>query len=288
MERKWSENKFVCVGLDSDLDKIPKSERVYVSGELRIADTISNFNQRIIQTTSDVAGAYKPNPAFYDAHGVEGLDALHRTIKFANKVAPDVPVVLDGKRTDIGNTNLGYVKYAFDYLKADALTVHPYLGAEALKPFLEQTDKGIIVLCRTSNPGAGEFQDLHTLTYNPRNKPAGLSAEEWLQVLCDDSMQLYERVAFNVARIWNVRGNCHLVVGATYPAEAGNVRRIVGDVPFVIPGVGEQGGEVEATVLATVDSHKWGMTFNSSRAIIFAPDPRAATIALNDAINRYR
>jgi orotidine-5'-phosphate decarboxylase len=175
---------------------------------------------------------------------------------------PDVPVILDVKLADIGNTNEGYAREAFDYYKADAMTVHPYLGKEALQPFLDRKDKGIFVLCRTSNPGAGEFQDRFVnLT------PAEI--DEW-GLMPGTRLPLYQLVAYRVSREWNTNDNCGLVVGATYPEELRQVRGIVGDMPLLIPGIGAQGGDVEATVNAGRDSHGHGMIINSSRSIIFA------------------
>jgi orotidine-5'-phosphate decarboxylase len=205
------------------------------------------FNRAMVDATKGVAAAYKPNSAFYEAHGDEGLAALRETVVYINEQAPDVPVILDAKRADIGNTNLGYVHAIFDHYGFDAITVHPYLGAEALAPFLERADKGIIVLCRTSNPGAGEFQDLD------------IGGEP-----------LYMRVARNVTEKWNARGNCMLVVGATYPEEMQKIRAVSDDMPFLIPGIGAQGGDVEKTVAAGRDSKGRGMLISASRSIIFA------------------
>jgi orotidine-5'-phosphate decarboxylase len=183
-------------------------------------------------------------------------------------------VILDAKRADIGTTNLGYVQAAFDIIGVDAITVHPYLGKEALAPFLARKEKGIIVLAKTSNPGAGEFQDL----------PVG-----------DLQEPLYQVVARHVAQNWNANGNCALVVGATYPADLKKVRAIIGDMPILIPGIGVQGGEIAATVAAGKDSRGWGMIINSSRGVIFASKEddfaqaaRRATKELRTEINRYR
>ena len=159
----------------------------------------------------------------------------------------------------------------FDYLKVDAIPVHPYLGAEALQPFLNRAEKEIFVLCRTSNPGAGEFQDL-------KIHMNGVIGE----------VPLYQYVASRVANWWNKNNNCGLVVGATYPDELREVRRIVGDMPILIPGIGAQGGDLEKTVQAGRDKYRKGMVINSSRGIIFADNPREETQKLNDSINRYR
>lgn len=272
LEAQWSRGNFVCVGLDSDFSRIPES--VCQSANERkvsVENTIVAFNNAIVVTTRDLVCAYKPNIAFYEAHGGEGLAALHRTIVNIHAIAPDVPVILDAKRADIGNTNMGYVEAAFGFLQADAITVHPYLGAEALQPFLECEDKGIFVLCRTSNPGAGEFQDLSV-----------------------NGEPLYRFVARRVANEWNKNGNCALVVGATYPDELREVREIVGDMPILVPGIGAQGGDVEETVSAGKDSRGQGMIINSSRGIIFASNSadfakaaRRETEKLRDLINQY-
>ena len=248
LEDQWSRGKFVCVGLDSDFKKIPECMHRYNGkGEIGVADTIVAFNRMLVEATKYFVCAYKPNIAFYEMYGAEGISALQRTISDIHRISPNVPVILDAKRADIGNTNAGYVSAAFDLLRADAITVHPYLGAEALQPFLERTDKGIIVLCRTSNPGAGEFQDLDV-----------------------NGEPLYRFVARRVADIWNKNDNCALVVGATYPDELSEVRKIVGDMPILVPGIGAQGGDVEKTVTAGKNSHGHGMIINSSRGIIFA------------------
>ncbi len=268
LENRWSRNRFVCVGLDSEFDRIPESVRRRIS----IADIIVAFNRAIVAATADLVCAYKPNIAFYEAHGAAGIAALQQTIADIHAVAPDVPVILDAKRADIGNTNAGYVDAAFGFLRADAITVHPYLGAEALQPFLAREEKGIFVLCRTSNPGAGEFQ--------------GLSV---------NGEPLYRHVARRVANEWNKNGNCALVVGATYPDELRKVRELVGDMPILIPGIGAQGGDVEKTVIAGQDRHGRGMIINSSRGIIFASNgadfaqaARRETEKLGELINRYR
>ena len=279
LEAQWSRGNFVCVGLDSKFGKIPESARVG-GNECAIheGNTVVAFNRAIVEATKDVVCAYKPNAAFYEAHGAEGIAALQRTIADIHAIAPDVPVILDAKRADIGNTNAGYVQFAFDYLHADAITVHPYLGAEALQPFLERKDKGIIVLCRTSNPDAGEFQDMRVV-----NK------------YFTSATPLYEMVAIQVATKWNGNNNCGLVVGATYPDELREVRGLVGDMPILIPGIGAQGGDVEKTVMAGKDSRGQGMIINSSRGIIFASKgadfaeaARRETEKLRDLINQYR
>ncbi len=284
LEEQWSRGKFVSVGLDSELAKMPQFFREHAS-RYDEGSTIAAFNRDIVEATKDIVCAYKPNTAFYEAYGRVGIAALYRTIADIHLIAPDVPVILDAKRADIGNTNAGYVKFAFDHLKADAITVHPYLGAEALQPFLDRTDKGVIVLCRTSNPGAGEFQDVRVVQ----------TAEEALRWgSCMRPMAFYQLVAYRVAREWNKNGNCMLVVGATYPDELREVREIVGDMPILIPGIGAQGGDLEKTVAVGKDSRGKGMIINSSRGIIhasagedYAASARRETEKLNGFIGQF-
>lgn len=237
-------NSLVCVGLDN--------------GDV-------TFNKKIIDATHDLVCAYKPNTAFYEQRGFHGIEALKMTCDYIHKKYPEIIIIIDAKRADIGSTNEGYVKFIFDYLGADAVTLHPYLGKEALAPFLERKDKGCIILCRTSNAGAGEFQDLKM-----------------------GSKPLYKIVAKKVVKDWNKNKNCMLVVGATYPKELKEVRKIAGDMTFLVPGIGAQGGDVEKTVKAGLNSKKAGMIINSSRGIIFAQNPREEAMKLRTEINKYR
>ncbi len=257
LKNKWSEGKFVCIGLDPVVEKIPSA--------VPSRNKIFEFNKAIIDATHDLVAAYKPNSAFYEAEGASGVEQLHLTTSYIVKNYPDIVIIFDAKRADIGNTNEGYKKFAFEYLQTDSITVHPYLGQEALDPFINDADKGVFVLCRTSNPGAGEFQDLET-----------------------SNTLLYEKVAFQVANHWNMKDNVGLVVGATYPRELKKVRDISSKIPILIPGVGAQGGDVIETVKAV----KKNFIISSSRGIIFAsngPDfarvARAETENLRDQIN---
>lgn len=237
LNSKWREKKFVCVGLDK--------------GDFQ-------FDKKIIDQTADLVCCYKPNIAFYEAEGLEGWQALKKTIEYIHQKYPDIPTILDAKRGDIGNTNEAYVKAIFDDLGADSVTVNPYLGKEALQPFLEREDRGIFVLVRTSNPGAEEFQDLEL-----SGKP------------------FYQLVAEHV-KDWG--GNVGLVVGATYPEQLKKVREIVGDIPILIPGVGAQGGDVKLTVKNGLNSKGEGIIISSSSGIIFSDNPREATIKLHHEI----
>ncbi len=239
LKTRWDEGKFVCVGLDSsDLPLI----------------------QKIVNDTSDLVCAYKINIAFFEAEGSVGWESLKKIVQHIHQNYPDIPVILDAKRGDIGNTNEAYVKAIFDDLAADAVTIHPYLGKESLLPFLKRSDKGIFILVKTSNKGAGEFQDL---------KVGGKS--------------LYQVVAQHV-KDWNENGNLAVVVGATYPKEIGEVRKIVGDMPILVPGIGAQGGDLEGTIKNGLNSEKQGLIINSSRSIIFAPNPREAALKLHSQI----
>lgn len=269
LQAKFDEGKFVCVGLDSKFAKLPPH---LMEPRRRGIDPQANFNYEIVMATRDIVCSYKPNLAFYEERGPIGWEVLDRTLSMIKRTAPDVPVILDGKRGDIGNTNDGYVAAAFDWLRADAITVPPYMGKESLAPFLNRADKGVIVLCRTSNPGAGEFQDIQIPITRAQSDTLGLTDEgDWeTGKTWPTSIPLYLQVAHNVATDWNANGNCCLVVGATAPSELAQVRRIVGDMPILIPGVGAQGGDLEATVRAGADSRGQGMIINNSRGVIFA------------------
>ncbi len=268
LKQRWQEGYAVCVGLDSDYQQLPTT----VKNAGSIERAMFTFNREVIDATHDLVCAYKPNAAFYEAQGDAGYRALIRTVHYIKYAYPHLPVILDAKRADIGSTNTGYVTAAFDVIGADAITVHPYLGKEALAPFLAREEKGILVLVKTSNPGSGELQDL---------------------LVGEEQEPLYQVVARHVAQSWNIHGNCAIVVGATYPAELARVRAIVGDMPVLIPGIGTQGGEVAATVNAGKNSRGQGMIIGASRSIIFASRgsdfaqaARAATERLNEEIRR--
>lgn len=251
-------HSLLCVGLDSDVERLPKR---FLKADLpQFA-----FNKSIIDVTHEFACAYKINFAFYAGRGRSGFVDLGQTMRYLRREYPDIFVIADTKRGDVANSNEGYVVSFFDNFGFDAATVHPYMGRESLLPFLRRKDKGVIVLCRTSNPGAREFQDLKV-----------------------DGVPLWEYVAKRVAGDWNENGNCMLVVGATYPNELARVREIVGEMTILVPGVGAQGGSVEAVVKAGLNREKRGLLINSSRGIIFAKKPDVAAQQLRDEINHYR
>ena len=251
-------DSLLCVGLDTSLDRIPEQ---FLSSEFpQFA-----FNQWIIDQTAKYTAAYKPNMAFYEARGAKGWIELQMTMASLQAHYPDIVTICDAKRADIGNTNQGYVASIFDQLGFDAITLHPYLGSEALAPFLERNDKACIILCRTSNPGAGEFQGLVT-----------------------GGHPLWQVVAEKVSSDWNANGNCMLVVGATYPDEMRKIRATVPNMTFLVPGIGAQGGDVNAVVAAGLDAGGKGLMINSSRGIIFSDDPALAARSLRDEINAAR
>jgi orotidine-5'-phosphate decarboxylase len=242
----FAAGRHLAVGLDPDPRRIPASLAPGAPDAQRVVE----FNRAIVAATAGLAAAYKPNSAFYEALGADGFQALAETIAAIRESAPGAVVVLDAKRADIGSTNAGYVAAAFDQLEADAVTVHPYLGGEALAPFLERAEKLVFVLARTSNPGAGELQDL---------------------VVGD--LPLYRHVARAVARDWNGGGNCGLVVGATYPDELRAVREDVpASMPILVPGVGAQGGDVAAVVAANREPGSDAYLIAASRSIVYASD----------------
>ena len=254
-------NSLLCVGLDTDIQKIPKFL-------LKEKDPIFEFNKRIIDSTFDLVCAFKPNSAFYEALGTRGWESLKKTIDYIPK---DIVAILDAKRGDIGNTAKMYAKAVFEELKVDGVTLNPYLGEDAILPFLEYEGRCGFILCLTSNKGAQDFQ-LQKIEKKP----------------------LYEIVAEKVLG-WNKRKNCGLVVGATYPEQLKKIREIAFDLPFLIPGVGAQGGEIESTVKYGTDKDRNLAIINSSRGIIyassgidFAEKAKDEAKKLRDLINSYR
>jgi orotidine-5'-phosphate decarboxylase len=264
LKEAWAaHDSLVCVGLDPEIERFPK----HIAAE---PSPIFQFNKAIIDATHDLVCAYKPQFAHYAAYEAE--DQLERTIEYVHRTYPAVPVILDAKRGDIGSTAERYAIEAFERYAADAVTVNPYLGSDALEPFLRHADRGVIVLCRTSNKGGADLQDLEV-----------------------GGRRLFQVVAQLAAQRWNAFGNCLLVVGATYPQELAEVRKIVGDMPLLVPGVGAQGADVAQAVRAGQDAQGTGLIISSSRAILyassgedFAQAARQTTQALREEINRSR
>lgn len=258
-----SRNSLVCVGLDPEPAKFP----AHLQGR---ADAVFEFCREIIDATADLVCAYKPQIAHFAALRAE--DTLERLIAHIHAKHPGVPVILDAKRGDIGSTAQHYASEAFERYRADAVTLNPYLGRDSIAPFLDRADKGVILLCRTSNPGGADFQALDC-----------------------GGQPLYLRVAETIARDWNAHGNCALVTGATWPEELGKVRAVVGDMPLLVPGIGAQGGDVEAVLRHGLAADGNGLMISSSRAVLyagngedFAQAARAATQELRDSINQHR
>ena len=255
-----SNRSFLCVGLDPHPSLLPEKD-------------VAAFNRAIIEATADLVCCYKPNLAFYESMGPQGLEVLMRTVE---AIPRHVPVIADGKRGDIASTAEAYAHALFDVYGCDAATVNPYLGGDSLAPFLQRADKGIFVLCRTSNPGGADLQARAVVT-DGTTRP------------------LYEVVAELARDRWNERGNVGLVVGATFPEELGHIRQLCPRLPFLLPGVGAQGADVAAAVRNALDEDGAGFIIVSSRQILYASSgrdyaqaARRAAEALRDEINRQR
>ena len=261
----WQKNNsLLCVGLDPDPARFP----AHLKGR---DDAIFEFCAAIVDAAADLVCAFKPQIAYFAARRAE--DQLEALIAHIHEKHPGIPVILDAKRGDIGSTAEQYAVEAFERFQADAITVNPYMGRDSVDPYLAWPDKGVILLCRTSNIGGSDLQFLDV----------------------GNGERLYERVARLVATEWNSTGQCALVVGATFPAEIERVRAIVGDVPLLVPGIGAQGGDIEATVRAGCTADGTGLMISSSRAILyagkdenFAAAARQIALETRDAINLYR
>lgn len=254
-------NSLLCLGLDPDIDKLPKN--ILNSSK----EPIFDFNKAIINATHDLVCAYKPNIAFYEAYGIKGHEQLKQTIEYLKNNHPNIPIVLDAKRGDIGNTAKMYARAAFDYWQADAVTVYPHLGLDSLTPFFEYKDKLVILLLKTSNPDSGMFQDLLV-----------------------DGTPYYLAMAEKITT-WNYQ-NIGIFVGATYPKELKELRELFTEKIFLSAGFGAQEGAVEQAVKAGIDKNKSGIMFNASRSILyasngtdFAQKAREETLKLKEEIN---
>ncbi|WP_305840364.1 orotidine-5'-phosphate decarboxylase [Photobacterium leiognathi] len=239
LENAWSKNQsLLCIGLDPIQDKFPSHLRKNV-------EQVFEFNKQIIDATHDLVCAYKPQIAHFASIGAE--EQLEKTIKYIQKEHPHIPIILDAKRGDIGSTAEKYAHEAFVRYGVDAVTVNPYLGSDSIAPFTNYKDKGTILLCRTSNKGAEDLQDLEV-----------------------DGEALYLKVARKIGEDWNENKNCLAVVGATWPEQIKAVRKILPNTVFLVPGIGSQGGNVEEMILAGKDSKGRGLIISSSRAILYA------------------
>lgn len=233
-----TKDSLVCVGLDVDLKKVPQ----FI---LDKKEPLVYFSQAIIDATKEFASAYKINTAFFEAYGGEGWDAMTKIVRY---LPDDVIKIADAKRGDIGNTSKMYAQAFFENLNFDAMTINPYLGSDSISPFLENEEKGIFILCHTTNKGAQDFQKFS-----------------------NEEKALFELVAEQV-RTWNTRNNCGLVVGATYPDEMKHVRSLAPELPFLVPGLGAQGGDFDLAVQYAIDKNGLGAIFNFSRSIIYSSD----------------
>ncbi|WP_323018441.1 orotidine-5'-phosphate decarboxylase [Castellaniella sp.] len=240
LNRAWSsQDSLLMVGLDPDIRRFP--------AELADRpDAIFEFCRRIVDATAPFACGFKPQIAHFAAQSAE--DQLLDLCRYIHEHHPDLPIVLDAKRGDIGSTAEQYAREVFERYQADAVTVNPYMGRDSVQPYIDYGDRGVIILCRTSNRGGADLQDMRLANGTP----------------------LYLHVADQVARVWNTTGQCALVVGATFPEEIAQVRRRVGDMPLLVPGIGAQGGDIRATVQAGRTTAGHGMMINSSRAILYA------------------
>lgn len=258
-------NSLLCIGLDPDIDKLPKHL-------LNDPDPLFSFNKAIIDSTHDLVCVYKPQSAHYEKLGPKGMQSLENTIQYLQQNYPHIPVVFDAKRGDIGSTAEEYAKAAFDYYKFDAITVNPFMGRDALEPFLIRAEKGVIILCRTSNPSSSDFQDLLV-----NGKP------------------LYVQIASKIIEWHNTYHNCLMVIGATYPNELKVIRSMTPDIFFLVPGIGAQGGDLEKTLEYGLMKNKSGLIIHSSRAILyasagddFADAAKEEATKLRDNINSFR
>lgn len=258
-------NSLLCIGLDPDLEKIPKHL-------LKENDSIFSFNKIIIDSTFDLVCSYKPNIAFYEAYGEKGHNSLKKTIEYLQAKYPEIPIILDAKRADIASTSKMYARAVFDYFGADAVTVYPYLGLDAIKPFLDYKNKLIILLIKTSNPDSGVFQSLK---------------------IGNSNLPLYLTMA-NEIKKWNFL-NIGLFVGATYPEELGNVRKIFPTIPILTAGIGVQGAQAQKTIKAGIDTGGNNLICNNSREVIyadngehFAKKVRIKAKDIRNIINMYR
>lgn len=234
-----AKQSLVCVGLDVDPDRMPITD-------------VADFNQAIVDATADQVCCYKPNLAFYEALGIPGLKALESTIAHIRRAAPHAIIIGDAKRGDIGNSSTAYAHAMFQVWDFDAVTVNPWGGRDTVEPFLSQPQRGVFVWCRGSNPGSSDLQDLSVSTQH-------------------GNMPLYQHLAWEV-QTWSTAGNLGLVVGATFPEQLKAVRGICPEMPFLIPGVGAQGGDLESAIQKGTASDGRRAIINSSRGIIYASD----------------
>lgn len=239
LHHRWTDkSRMLCVGLDPSLEKLPISVR-------QSSDPFWQFGKEIVDATADYVCAFKPQIAYYSAYRAE--DALEKTIAYIKSNYPAIPIILDAKRGDIGDTAKMYAKEAFERYQADAVTVNPYMGGDTIEPYLGYVDKGVIILCRTSNKGSGEFQQM-----------------------AQDGVTVAQQVAEMAIHKSRINKNIALVVGATYEKDLSAIRKQVGDMPLLVPGVGAQGGDLARVIKNGINNQQQGLIINSSRAVIYA------------------
>jgi orotidine-5'-phosphate decarboxylase len=261
-------NSLLCVGLDPEPVRFPPQYLYEPAGQ-----SVVRFCHDIIEATAPYVCAYKPNLAFFEVLGPRGMDVFQEVIE---AIPDDIPIIVDAKRGDLANTAINYASAILDVYDCDAVTVNPYMGYDSVAPFLAYHDKGIFLLCRTSNPGSRDFQSLNVQSEDGQVRP------------------LYQVVAQQV-QSWNAADNCCLVVGATYPEELSTIRAMCPTLPILIPGVGAQGGDLEASIAAGVDAHGERAIISVSRAILYAGDGENYAItagkeaaSLRNRINKCR
>jgi len=314
LQAKWNQGKFVCVGLDPDVARLPdhiRGKSVPYMGNA--GKDFIKFTKGIIDATADLVCAYKPNSAFFERLGNgEGEAALEEIIDYIHSKYSDTPVIGDVKRADIGNTNKGYAEMAFGRFDFDAITTNPYFGEDTYEPFLEYPGKGLFILCKTTNKGAGLYQDapIHLPTYQDLQKKGGVPFNDKDYQLAvsaaieysgfhtstgDLHLPLYYLVALRTSIMARENPNIGLVVGATHPEGFAPVRRLAPDLPFLIPGIGTQGGDLEKTLKYAPNSKGQGIIINSGSAILyassgedFAEAAREATLKLHNQITELR
>jgi orotidine-5'-phosphate decarboxylase len=275
-------SSWLCVGLDPDPAKIPDAQK-------KGAKAVLKFSRTVIEATSDLVCAYKPNAAFYESMGAEGWEILKKTV---DSVPGNIPVILDFKRGDIGNTAAMYARSAFEHFRVDAVTVSPLLGRDSVDPFIEYKDKGVFILCLTSNPSSEDFQKKLLLLEDPP-EPGLMTPQSKARTFAEffraSTSTLYSYIA-RLACEWNIDGNIGLVVGATAPAELEEIRKSVGDgMPILIPGVGAQGGDLEKSVIFGSDSDGELAIINVTRGIIYSwTEARSVGDEVSAAAATYR
>lgn len=251
-------HSLVCVGLDSDIKYIPRQFRDDPFPQFA-------FNRWVIEETHHYVSAYKPNSAYYEARGDRGIAELKMTIDYLQERHPQILTICDSKRADIGTINAAYMESVFDWLGFDAVTLHPYLGKQAIQPFLDRTDKGAVIVCRTSAPANKDIQDLDV-----------------------GGRPLWQYVADQITNEWNTNQNCMVIVGSTLPQEVQIARQLIGTLPILVPSVTTQGGTLKKVVEGGVATDGKGLLINSSRSVIFSDNPNGTVKRLRDEINQYR